>query len=208
MASIKSNVIRKRQKPLEWHGKTKTREYQIWAAMIARCVNPKCVKWKHYGGRGISVCLRWRNSFCDFLYDMGACPPKHTIDRIDSNGNYEPENCRWITMMEQARNKCNNIVFTINGKTKCLTDWVAESGASYGTVYGRIKRGMSIESALSNTQPRRGTMLSHNGTTQNIRLWSKQTGIASATISKRLASGWTVADALTRPSGKYKCKRR
>lgn len=87
------------------HGLTKTREHRIWSAMKTRCSNEKAKCWPNYGGRGISVCERWRHSFEAFLADMGPCPDGHSIDRIDVNGNYEPSNCRWADSVTQGRNQ-------------------------------------------------------------------------------------------------------
>jgi hypothetical protein len=82
----------------------KSRTYNSWSAMLQRCHDPKHRSYKNYGGRGITVCQRWRESFEAFLADMGEPPEKHTLDRIDNDGNYEPSNCRWATRLMQSRN--------------------------------------------------------------------------------------------------------
>lgn len=82
-----------------------TRTYTVWQNMKARCYNPRSPSWQYYGGRGIQVCDRWRNSFANFVTDMGEKPDGRSLDRIDNDGNYEPGNCRWATPAEQVRNR-------------------------------------------------------------------------------------------------------
>jgi len=88
------------------HGKAHVPEYKAWAGMIQRCYNPRQTAYQWYGARGVTVCDRWRTSFAEFLTDMGSRPsPAHSLDRIDNNGNYEPDNCRWATPRLQWENK-------------------------------------------------------------------------------------------------------
>jgi len=130
--------------------KKSTPEYGAWCGMIGRCESPKNQRFKNYGGRGISVCERWRHSFQNFLEDMGKRPSlTHSLDRIDVNGNYEPGNCRWATATQQARNKRNNRVLAAFGKTMTITEWAEQTGIPPYTIRRRIRRGWTTEMALS-----------------------------------------------------------
>ncbi len=123
-----------------------TPEYKTWASMKARCSNRGNTVYEFYGGRGIKVCERWVNSFENFLADMGSKPsPKNSIDRINSDGNYEPGNCKWSTDAEQNRNRRSNRNFTVDGETMCMTDWAKRLSIPYKTLWMRIEHGQTIE---------------------------------------------------------------
>lgn len=128
--------------------------YRTYRAMLNRCYNQSQKSYKDYGGRGITVCERWRVAaygvgFHNFLADMGHPPPKASLDRIDNSGPYSPENCRWATQSEQANNKRNNRWITANGQTKTLAQWAKELGCNPANILYRIKAGMSEEQAVT-----------------------------------------------------------
>lgn len=125
------------------HGLSHTPEHDTWLRIKTRCYNSKEPCYSYYGGKGIVVCDRWlgENGFMNFLTDMGSRPAdKNSIDRIDSMGNYEPDNCRWSDTDEQANNKSNNVYITYEGKTQSLAQWAKEKSMSYFTLYFRIVR--------------------------------------------------------------------
>lgn len=193
------------RKPLEKHGMSKTREYRAWADMLTRCMNPKFIKYEYYGGKGIKVCERWVMSFVAFYDDMGTCPPKHTLDRIESDKDYEPGNCRWVTQAKQMRNQGRNRMLTLNGKTQCLTDWAADAGMTAAQLNHRLERGWSVEKALAQNHIK-GKAITFNGQTMNIAAWSKVTGIDAATLVNRLGKhGWSAEKALTTPVRRKRC---
>lgn len=126
-------------------------EYHIWYGIIQRCNNPKNHAYGHYGGRGIKACARWQgeDGFEHFMEDMGARPDKNvSIDRIDNNGDYCPENCRWADKKTQGNNRRDNRPITFNGKTQNLTQWAEELGINRNTLHTRLNRGWSVERAL------------------------------------------------------------
>ena len=130
------------------HGMYLSREYKTWQLMKARCLNKKNSDYKKWGGRGIKICDRWLK-FKNFYKDMGKKPKGKSLDRIDNNGNYEPDNCRWATREEQANNKRNNHLLAFKNKTITLAQWSRETGIKYDTLKRRIYSGWSIERALT-----------------------------------------------------------
>lgn len=138
------------------HGRTKTPEHRAWLAMKNRCYNERGETFKYYGGRGISVCARWLDSFDNFLADMGPRPTsRHSLDRIDVDGNYERGNCRWATQLVQVRNTTSNVAAIIDGERVLITDASQRLGLSRSSIRDRIKKGWSIERAF--TEPRGGS---------------------------------------------------
>ncbi len=122
------------------HGLKRGREYSSWQMMIDRCTNKNSKSWNSYGGRGITVCDRWKD-FSKFYQDMGERPENHTLERIDNNLGYSLENCKWATVKEQNRNTRRTRLLEINGVTKCVTDWCDYFGINKRTVSNRINRG-------------------------------------------------------------------
>jgi hypothetical protein len=117
-------------------------EYKSWLSMKERCCKPQNKSYKNYGGRGITICESWLHSFETFFADMGNRPSRrHSIERIDVNGNYEPSNCKWATPKEQARNTRTARFVTINGISKQICEWADESGIRRETIWRRLNDG-------------------------------------------------------------------
>lgn len=132
------------------HGGKGTAEYRAWQAMKRRCDNLKSRNYRLYGGRGIRVCDRWLHSFPTFLADMGPRPsPAHSIDRIDSDGSYEPGNCRWATAEVQSQNRRSARLITFRGETLSLTAWAARIGVRPSALWLRLSKGWPLERALA-----------------------------------------------------------
>lgn len=127
----------------------KTREQVAWFNMNSRCHNPNTPGFHNYGGRGIKVCERWRKSFPAFIADMGLRPSeRHTLDRINNDGDYEPGNCRWATRKTQMRNASTNRIVELDGKQVTLAEAVETRGLKYNTILYRILRGKSAQEAI------------------------------------------------------------
>lgn len=131
----------------------RTQTYRSWEAMLQRCLNPHCVSYHRYGGRGISVCERWMK-FSNFLEDMGECPSGLTLERINNKtGHYAKLNCVWATRKVQARNRSSNHMIAFRGQIKPLMEWSEVTGIHRKTIENRILLGWDIEKAL--TRPAR-----------------------------------------------------
>ena len=130
------------------HGKSGTRAHGSWSYMIQRCTNSNNGNWHRYGGRGITVCKRWR-SFENFLADMGERPLGLSLDRKDNNGHYTPDNCRWATRKQQSENSSHPKMLTHDGKTKNMKAWAKELGLAPSTLCMRLHKGWSLARALT-----------------------------------------------------------
>lgn len=135
----------------EQHHSSYTPEYRVYKTMFRRCYDPRCKEYPRWGGRGIMICERWRESFANFIADMGRRPsPDHSLDRIDNNLSYSAENCRWATDAEQSRNKRTNRLITFRGETKTLVEWSEHLGISRCTLAARLDNlGWDIEAAFT-----------------------------------------------------------
>ena len=133
------------------HGGSYSRLYRTWSSMKGRCYNPNDPNYKDYGGRGITICDEWRDSFeafRDWALTNGYRDDL-TIERLNVNGNYEPSNCTWLTNKEQQNNKRNNHLLSYNGKTQTISQWSEETGLDWMVIYDRIRNGWPIERILT-----------------------------------------------------------
>lgn len=189
------------------HNKSGTHLYNVWVNMKQRCYNPKDQAYKHYGGRGITICPEWmdkENGFINFYNDVSKLPHfddnGYSLDRIDNNGNYEINNVRWSTSEEQANNKRNNILITYNGKTQTVAQWGKEIGVSFDTLYQRICK-WDIDQALTKELAKCVRhKIEYKGKTQTLSEWAKETGTKRNTLFARIyRHGWSIEKALTTP---------
>ena len=157
MADVARRTIKQAQLANVTHGHTSrngcSSEYRSWNSMRQRCNNPKNDRYKDYGGRGIKVCVRWQN-FSNFLADMGARPKHTSIDRINNDGNYGPENCRWATYQQQQRNGRRVKIVTRSGITGSFRDVCESLGLNPDVVRTRLNRGWSIDDAWTRPSDR------------------------------------------------------
>lgn len=152
-ARIKSGTTKScgclRRTKFRQHGLSQTPEYMVWAGMKARCLNPRHSAYKRYGGRGITVCDRWM-SLENFYADMGPRPSaQHTLERIDNDKGYSPDNCRWASRSEQSNNRSSCHLVTAFGKTQTIAQWASECGVAEKLLRDRIERGWDFHRAIN-----------------------------------------------------------
>lgn len=189
------------------HGLSRTRLYRIWNGMVRRCHNPKAQHYEYYGGRGITVCPEWRDSFETFREWALANGYREdlSIDRENNDGPYSPDNCRWATDLEQANNMSSNTIITYNGKAQNLKQWASELGISYTALICRFDRGWSIDKAFSTPTTPQERLVTYNGETHSVTEWAHILGIKPSTLSTRINSyGWSVEKALTTPVQRHR----
>ena len=176
------------------HGMTNTRIYYNYKTMKTRCYNKNSTSYKNYGGRGIKMCDEWlgENGFINFYnwaIKTGYKEVEHkqcTIDRIDNNGDYCPENCRWVNAITQANNTRRNVHYTINGESKTLVEWCRQYNKPDGMVWYRLKKGMDIETALTKPKEDKRRFYEYDGKQYTIQQLSKLLKVNEHTLYTRL----------------------
>lgn len=198
--------------PLKHGGSVKNGEYNrlyhVWCAMRNRCINPDDKSYANYGGRGIKICDEWVDNFPAFRdwalatgYDPKADTGVSTIDRIDNNGNYCPENCRWADREAQANNKRDTVKITHDGETLSISQWMRRGNTVCRSVfYNRVKNGWDLEEALFTPSKewdyQKYHFIEYNGESKRVCDWARDLGIKPSTVYNRLKWGWTAGEAL------------
>ena len=178
------------------------RLYRIYKAMKTRCYNPNAPEYNIYGGKGIAICDQWLedyDAFCEWSLANGY-NDSLSIDRIDNNGNYCPENCRWATAFQQMRNTSRNRFYQIGDEVKTISEWCDIYQINLHTFYGRIREGWTVEDALSiPSKGKRNLDFEYHGITKSIPQWAKEYGMGATTLKYRLFAGWPIEKALNTP---------
>jgi len=178
------------------HDVSVNNHYAVWANMKQRCLNPNHPAYPDYGGRGITICSRWMDSYEAFILDMGFRPSdQHSIERKDTNGNYEPDNCCWATNLEQSSNRRNNVYYTVADVKVTASELARQSGLSVQTIKNRLSRGLDLETAIA--LPSNKHTYTHNGVTKTLVEWSKYLNISYNVLYSRIVKkGWSFEKAI------------
>ena len=189
---------------------SQTNLYHVWSSMKDRCRNKNNKYYERYGGRGISICEQWKEDFEEFKkwsYENGYTEGL-SIDRRDNDGNYTPDNCRWVDQTTQNRNKSNVVWIELEGEVKRLIEWAEELDIKPSILHDRMRAGWEAKDILNPNirKSRLGEKIYYNGDSRTISEWAEITGISQKAISDRLIRGFTVERALTQPLQKRKRK--
>ena len=186
--------------------KNNMKEYRIWKAMKSRCYSPSNKKTGYYQKENIKVCDRWRNSFENFLEDMGTIPSnEYSIERIDYTKDYCPENCKWIKLSEQPKNRRNVLIYTYNGKSMILKDWAKFFNINYNTLYNRIfRQKIKFEDAIKKDYYNR--LVKINNKEMTVTEWCKYFNLNKGDVVSRIHRGWSKKDAILKKQEKIKLK--
>lgn len=182
--------------------------YAVWKGLFTRCYNKNSKDYKYYGAKGITVCDKWSikggEGFWNFVKDMAPRPDGMTLDRINRNLGYSPDNCKWSTPLEQVNNRGMATSLTYNGETYTITEWGEITGLGRETLYQRINyRGWNAEKALNTPKKnaKRGhkIFLDYHGEKIDLAKAEKLTGVSRGTIQRKLKLGWTLDDIIKEP---------
>lgn len=180
---------------------TDGRLHGIWKNMIDRCYRPTCSEYKNYGGRGVTVCDGWKDSFDEFYewaYSHGY-QSDLTIDRIDVNDSYSPTNCRWADRKTQANNRTNNLWIEYNGQRQTAQQWADQTGLQAQLIAQRIENGWSVADALTKPVQQKTYTITVDGVTRTPGEWGELIGLSADAILRRLRLGWSPKRAVTTP---------
>lgn len=186
-------------KTIEQHNMSNSPEYSVWRGMKSRCTNSNTRMYGRYGGRGISICPQWMDSFTQFYKDMGPRPsPEHSIDRINNDGNYEPSNCRWATVEEQVYNRSTNITVTMpDGEEVSSKEAMEYLGMKKGTLFSRLYRGNNL------SKPIMGINKLYTYRDKSLYLGElalcSPVDLSPATILNRINAVWSITDSVETP---------
>ena len=202
------------------HLMSRTKLYERWCSIKKRCYNPNCKSYKSYGQRGITMCEEWKNDFMSF-YNWAVhngYSPELSIDRIDNNKGYSPENCRFTTAKVQGRNKSNNCIITYKGMSKPLSEWCDIFSLTYNTVQCRLQHGWTIEESFEIVPHttsfdkhtdcgkfKETTNITINNETKSLKEWCVIYNAPYNLVWKRYyMRNWDIIEALTTPSKRLK----
>ena len=192
------NRKREHGKFIKIHGMYGTRLYNIFRGMINRCNNINSKDYPQYGGRGIKVCKTWvTNPKSFFEWSMANGYEKNlTIDRIDNNKGYSPDNCRWLSSQRQQRNKRTNRILEYNGEKHCLSEWTEILGIPKYIIESRIKKGWTMEKILTEKYQSRNKVYEYKGMKKTLSEWAKVSGVKYGTIYARIKRGWPMKEVI------------